>query len=299
MTQAVGSAGTAAAQAAKGLYNPANLPKLDLPTYQAADPFDAYLLSLSDPAAIAAAAVTRLATAGNTATANGNPASAALRLLAGTGATGATTLAGAVAQALGATGQDTGAGSVATAALTGAVLAGNGSDALTALAGTQALDAQNAAADAATAAEQAYADGAATDAAASDQAAKQQADAQAAALAAQNAVATPAAVAAMAAVLADATGAARSDYDRATDATAKFMGAGSLSQAGAAGLGQTGPAAQDAIPALNGVGAARFEAANTFSYGNPQERAFGQHAARTPAVPFLNPLEGSRVDITG
>jgi hypothetical protein len=296
VTQPVSSAAAAAVLAAQGVSNPANLPKLSLPTYQAEDPFNAYLLSLSDPAAIAEAAASRLAATG----AGGNgTTNAALRALAGTG-TGANALAAAVAQALGLTGQANGEGSItgAATALSSTVLATTGGDALTALAGTQALEAANAATDTTTAAAgSTYATGAAADAEQSDAAARAQADAQAAALAAQNATATPAAVAAVAAVLAEATGVTRADSDRATDSTAKFMGAGALAQVGDAGLGQAGLAAQDAIPALNGIGAARPMAANTYS--NPQERAFGQTTARPTAVPFLNPLEGSRVDITG
>jgi hypothetical protein len=292
---------TAAMLTNPGLVNAGNGSRVNLASFQADQPFDAYLLSLNDPATIAEAALTRLATGSATTGAAGTTA-AALRVLAGTATTGGNALAGAVSQTIANPG---GALTSGATGLAGSILATTQTDAeaLTAQAAAQALDARNAAADAANAdaartADQAYVDGANADADKSDQQARQQADAQAASLAAAN-VSNATTLAAVATVLAEATGSGRDDWNRATDATAKFMGAGALAQVGDAGLGQAGLASQEVIPAVNQIGSARPMAANTYS--NPQERAFGQSAA-TPNfvnIPAASPLESPRLDITG
>lgn len=280
--------------ASQALRNPASLPRQDLTQFQADDPFSAYLLSLSDPAAIAQAALANLASSTSAATTATTAANLSRLLAAGSGTAGTST-ASAVTLAASLIRQLPGMASADSALAATAQAAANppGLDATAALlAAAQAPSAQTdtSAADAASvlAAQQAQTDA-------------QDADAAAQAAAAQNAAAaTPAAATstAVAAVLAADTPGV-DIWSNATDATAKFMGAGALAQlAGAGGNLAQGPPPQDVIPAINGVVGAQPMAANTYS--NPQERAFGQGGAQQVAVPFqaASPLEGSRVDIT-
>jgi len=284
--------------ASQALRNPASLPRQDLTQFQADDPFSAYLLSLSDPAAIAQAALANLASSTSAATTATTAANLSRLLAAGSGTAGTST-ASAVTLAASLIRQLPGMASADSALAATAQAAANppGLDATAALlAAAQAPSAQTdtSAADAASvlAAQQAQTD--AQDADAAAQAAAAQAAAQNAAAAAP-AAATSTAVAAV--LAADTPGV--DIWSNATDATAKFMGAGALAQlAGAGGNLAQGPPPQDVIPAINGVVGAQPMAANTYS--NPQERAFGQGGAQQVAVPFqaASPLEGSRVDIT-
>ena len=93
-TQPVSTA--TASLASQVLRNPASLPRQDLTQFQAEDPFSAYLLSLSDPAAIAEAALTSLANSSTTASSAAAAANLGKALgagTAGTSAAGAVTLA--------------------------------------------------------------------------------------------------------------------------------------------------------------------------------------------------------------
>ena len=250
------------------------LPRLAQPGFLADDPFSAYLLSLSDPASQALAAVTRAA-----------PATA--------GAAGKVGL-GAVAAAL--------LGSV-TGPAAEAGLPVNPGPAAAALAAEPAqipAQAAPAAASLPLVEDLPVAEAAAEPEAAVQDAGTLSAEARAAELADDAVTAAKAAVAAGNATLNTllATGAAAvvsaGSAGIATDATAKFMGAGAQAQPSASAAAYQ--AIQNAIPAVNGVQGASAMAANTSS--NPQGRASVQAGVTRPVamVPAVNPAGASMID---
>jgi len=288
---------TTSALMAQVLRNQAAQARQDPTAFQANDPFAAYLLSLSDPAAIAEAALTGLAssTAASSSAATTANLGKALAATAGTGTGTGTDLASAVTLAAALVRQVPALSSPAAVPDAATSAAATDTSALL-LAAAQAPEAQAGTLQAEqTAAASANAN---ADAAAADTAARVQADAAAAQNAA-NAAPAAATTTALAAVLAADTGGVE-PWSQAVDATAKFMGAGVMAQMadGTGGLGAGAQPPQEVIPAVNGVNAAPPMAANTYS--NPQERAFGQSAPHQPLAPAfpLNPAEGSRLDIT-
>lgn len=86
--------------------------------------------------------------------------------------------------------------------------------------------------------------------------------------------------------------AARSAADLGPDATAKYLGAGAMSQVAGPGPGPA-EGSQEAILAVDGVPFATAVADNTYS--NPHGRNFGQAAAAHTAP--LDPAEAPEVDL--
>jgi hypothetical protein len=238
-------------------------PLLAQPGFLSAQPFAAYLLSLTDPAAQALAALSRAVTAPAAApsgTGLGAGVSAVTALLT-TGAVPALAAASPVAAREGAPER----AATASAALP---LVQAFPDAGT---DTQASSAVNQA-------EPVVQDAAEREAEASAANAPQTANLAAAGVAANVSAGTSPADA----VAADSA-------ELAVDATAKFMGAGVMAQPARALSAYQ--AIQDAIPAVNGVLAASAMAAYTSS--NPEGRDFGQTAGAHPApgVPAPRPVE--------
>jgi hypothetical protein len=286
----------------------ATLPKLSQVAYLAQDPFGAYLLSLSDPAAEALAAITNTTGNGNAATSNGAGAQASAEtaaiLAAGTAlaanpepAAEPATYAPAVATAA----QAAGIPAEAAQALAGAA----GTSA--ADTGTGFADTESAAAeDAARAARDGNATALDTDAQ-ERQAALNSANATQANDLAANAIAAGTATAAADAANRSAMAGAvvgdqvsRDAGGLATDATAKYMGAGAMNiQAGGADPVRAlaaYQAAQMEIPAVNRLNAAPALAAYS---GNAQSQAFAQNPAAqtTTFIPAAHRAEGARIDL--
>jgi hypothetical protein len=238
----------------------AALPRLTQPSFLTGDPFEAYLLSLTDPAAQALAALQRSAA---------TPAAAPAGSAVSRSAVLKALVAGAASPGLGAASPfNPGPAAAAFAAAPGqaAIMAAS-----TALPLAQAAPAAGSEADT-------QAQGRAADTAA--------AEAITAANAATDAItaANAAAVASLAAANALRAAAAASEVASglpglATDATAKFMGAGAMGQPAA--VLSSYQEIQGVIPAVNGVLATSPMAANTSS--NPQGRTFGRTAAHLPA----------------
>jgi hypothetical protein len=254
----------------------ATLPRLSQSSFLADDPFAAYLLSLSDAASLAMAAITgRNATPaaaspaagaapspGEALTASarqGHPVSAALRAAAALVASPAATST-----------EDSVLSAVYAAnlpATVGAPLAGASDAAGAAVATTpddaNTLPAVQVSADAATAT----------------------------ALAAESA---PAATADQT-VSVPGAGEPLDPAGTATDATAKFMGGGILSASASFGSGPAKP--EEVIPAVNQVLASTPMAANT--YGRPLGRGFAQPLATRPVAPAPVPAiaDTSTVDL--
>jgi hypothetical protein len=242
---------------------PAALPALDLPGSQSAGPFEAYLRSLTDAAAQALAALNRSAAA---------PAASA----AGKGTVLTALVAGAASPGLDAPSPFN--PGPAAAALAAAPYAAQSQAASTALPLAQAAgnedDAQARTAEAAT-----------TDASRSSELAAD-------AITAANAAAVASLAATNAFWAAGAASQVASGLSGvATDATAKFMGAGAMGQPVA--VLSAYQDIQRAIPAVSGVLAISAMAANTSS--NAQDRAFGRTAA--PLQTFQVPGEGTELDL--
>lgn len=224
--------------------------------FQAAQPFEAYLLSLSDPASQALAAK---AGAGATTASGSGSAASTLVATAAASVLGAASAASPVPQPDG-TAQlvADAANAYAQASLGSAAEPDTG----TAAAVEPDTGAQDAA-DAAKTAESLQSDQLATDR-----------------LTAANAAQVAASAAANALVASDAANAVDAGSPgAAVDATAKFMGAGAM------GLPDRAMSAyqaiQDAVPAVSGILSASAMAANTSS--NPQSRMFGQTGAGSAA----------------
>jgi len=252
----------------------AALPRLTQSSFLTGDPFEAYLLSLTDPAAQALAALQRAAIAPAAAPAGSAARSAVLTAL----------VAGAVSPGLGAASQGQAAASPFNPGPAAAALAAAPGQA-SALAASTALPLAQAAPAA----------GVEADAQARSQAAQTAADADRNAERAADAItaANAAAVASLAAANALRASAAASDAASglpalATDATAKFMGGGAMGRPEAVLSGYQ--EIQGAIPAVSGVLATSAMAANTSS--NPQGRAFGRTAAHLPALAVPAPGAG-------
>lgn len=259
----------------------ASLSRLSQPDFLANDPFAAYLLSLSDPAAQVLVALARSqSTPAVPATSRaGSAASALLAGLVGSVPPATALIAGTAAAGISPSVLD------GTAALAASVAASSPAQpsqagALTDATAPTAEDTANADLTAAADARAAEA-GAAND----SQTARLADDA----LTAANATTVAGNAAINAFYAASAAGAVtQGSASQATDATAKFMGAGTM------GLPDRALSAylaiQDAIPAVNGVVGAAAMAAYTSS--NPQNSAYAQ-AQRMPQVPAMNPGAGS------
>jgi hypothetical protein len=256
----------------------ASLPRLAQPGYLATDPFSAYLLSLTDPATQALDALTRSVAA---------PAAAAIA---------SRTAASPVLTALLASAASAGVAAVPanSPALPAPVVPANpgpaAASAALPLVQTEATE------DAGTEPDALAGDAAAArDAAASSAQSSLNADRVADAIAAANAaaVASLAAIAALYASNAASTVTGNSQ-SLATDATAKYMGAGAMGQP-ATDLSAY-QVIQNAIPAVSGVLAASAMAANTSS--NSSAQSFVQTAVRPPARIQVRPFaESSGLDL--
>jgi len=228
----------------------------------AIDPFEAYLLSLSDAASLVQAAITGQVTVPK-----------------GAGPTRATPPADATATAAAATPRRADPATVARAAAAAIATATVVSDAM---AGDDAPDAADL-----------------TEAAGPDAAAAAQV---AGSTPGQNALAQELTTDAIGAVnggnplSAGPLAAGPDPSSLATDATAKYMGAGFLGPA--IGLSLDTASALEAIPAVNGVVGMYALAANTYS--NPQGRAFAQpFGVNPPLVPAANGPDGATLDLIG
>jgi len=251
------------------------------PAFPFPDPAAAYRLTVSEPTAQAMAVLARVRT-GASAVPSGALAGTLLTSLSASTTAATLAIADAAQSALG-TGTSLADNASPAAAAEPLALVQTSPDS-GAASGTGASDpAAQEAADAAQAAETGRADQAARIAEDSRSAANA---ASVASLAALNALY---AFSAARAVTADLP-------SQATDATAKFMGAGTLALPDRS-MGAT-LAAPNVIPAVNGVLPASGMALNTS--GNPQDQAYGgaTEARQRPLVPALNPTETFRLDLT-
>ncbi|MGA2079460.1 MAG: hypothetical protein ABSH53_02425 [Holophaga sp.] len=277
------------------------LPLLSQPSFTADDPFAAYLLSLTDPGSIALAAILKAATPG--------PGAPARMAAAGTAAVAASALGAAVQTQAG-----------AAAALSAAAGAGAGPADLLAFAqafGTAAAAAGTNPSDLVAGSAPAspyapanpYADAIAAETARSDSQAAAQANATSAALAADRIAADQAAVLAGEAST-NAFYAARSADDMAqgaaglaVDATAKFMGAGTLARTAGADpeasqAASTYQSVLESVPAVDR--APSFPSLGAQAQSSPQNRAGSRPAPPAvppPAVPA--PHESLHLDLVG
>jgi hypothetical protein len=243
----------------------ATLPRLSQPSFVASEPFEAYLLSLTDPASEALAAITRGAVYPTPQTPAAAPASAG------------SVIRGQVAAALLAT---------ATGPALGPVSTGNPAPAAAALA---AAPGETAAAAAPALLSPAQAPGSGESAAQNpspspEPSAEATATAAAAATAATTATTTTTAIAAI-----------QDEPGLAADATAKFMGGGTLGQSMAAP--STDQAVQEVIPAVSEVQSTAPMTANTST--NSRGRTLAQAPAVRQALKAPTPKPGGAgLDLT-